>query len=61
MLENTRVFSLHSLCFLCEMECENDGDHSTIPSGGKGQVTRQQGAGSDESINHVPSTVFGTV
>lgn len=34
------VFSPTSLCFLCEMEHENDGDHSTIPSGGKGQVTR---------------------
>lgn len=43
------------------MKCENDGDHSTVPS--RGEKDRRQGsrrAGSDESIHHVPSTVFIT-
>lgn len=55
------MFSPNSLCLLCEMKCENDGDHSTVPS--RGEKDRRQGsrrAGSDESIHHVPSTVFIT-
>lgn len=34
------MLSPNSLCLLCEMKSENDGDHSSVPSGGKGQVTR---------------------
>ena len=54
---NVRIFSLDNFCFFCKIKCEQDGNHSTIPTGEKDRWQGRVRLGSDASISHVLNTV----